>query len=478
MKKTISFMLALEFGLTMGALAQAATITIGPGAGYDFNAIQAGIDAAVDGDTVLVAPGEYVITEPVTFRGKAITVQSEVGREETTIRMDTPADANRGSVVIFENNETATSILDGFTITGGIGLRLWIPEKSEFDWIGGGIAFNASSGTVRNCAIVQNKPKYSGGGVVAPFGSSLNLVNCLVAGNTAAYGGGIACSYGSTVTMTDCIVRDNSVGNDGGGLICVFDNASLVMNNCYIAKNYSGGVGGGVSCLHNASVTMTHCAIAGNTGYNGAAGILIYDQSPATVSNCTIARNRAFAVGGGGVWCGKSSATVTNSIIWGNTAPTGREISLGTGAIFSISYSNVDGGQTGVNVGASTLNWDLGNIDADPYFVDPTNDDFHLKSQAGRWNPESQAWVQDDVTSPCIDAGDPMSPIDWELFPNGGFVNMGAYGGTSEASKTYFGGPICETIIAGDINGDGQVNLVDLEIMALHWTDDEPLTLP
>ena len=71
-----------------------------------------------------------------------------------------------------------------------------------------------------------------------------------------------------------------------------------------------------------------------------------------------------------------------------------------------------------------------------------------------------------------------MSPIGPEFFPNGGFMNMGVYGGTAEASKTYFGGPICETIVAGDINGDGQVNRSDLEIMALHWTDDEPLSLP
>jgi hypothetical protein len=55
---------------------------------------------------------------------------------------------------------------------------------------------------------------------------------------------------------------------------------------------------------------------------------------------------------------------------------------------------------------------------------------------------------------------------------------MGAYGGTTEASKTYFGEPVCETIVAGDINGDGQINRADLEIMALHWTDDVPLPLP
>jgi hypothetical protein len=126
----------------------------------------------------------------------------------------------------------------------------------------------------------------------------------------------------------------------------------------------------------------------------------------------------------------------------------------------------------------AVLNWGEGNINADPCFVDPDNDNYHLMSQAGRWDADSQIWVQDDVTSPCIDAGDPMGPIGWEPFPNGGFVNMGAYGCTPEASKTYFGGPVCETIVAGDINGDGQVNRADLEIMALHWTDDEPLPLP
>ena len=71
-----------------------------------------------------------------------------------------------------------------------------------------------------------------------------------------------------------------------------------------------------------------------------------------------------------------------------------------------------------------------------------------------------------------------MSPIGLEPFPSGGFVNMGAYGGTPEASKAYFGKPVCETIVAGEINGDGQVNRADLEIMAMHWTDDVPLPLP
>jgi len=77
----------------------------------------------------------------------------------------------------------------------------------------------------------------------------------------------------------------------------------------------------------------------------------------------------------------------------------------------------------------------------------------------------------DDVTSPCIDAGNVMSPIGHEPFPNGGVINMGAYGGTAEASKSYFGSPPCETIVAGDISGDCKVDFLDFGLMAFHWLE-------
>ena len=75
-----------------------------------------------------------------------------------------------------------------------------------------------------------------------------------------------------------------------------------------------------------------------------------------------------------------------------------------------------------------------GNIEQDPLFADAANGDFHLKSEYGRWNGTS--WVYDNVTSPCIDTGDPLSPIGDESAANGGRINMGAYGGTQEASKS------------------------------------------
>ena len=72
-----------------------------------------------------------------------------------------------------------------------------------------------------------------------------------------------------------------------------------------------------------------------------------------------------------------------------------------------------------------------GEISQDPFFIDIVNGDYHLKSQTGRWNPNTQSWVMDANTSPCIDAGDPNSDWKAELWPHGKRINMGAYGGTA-----------------------------------------------
>jgi len=117
-----------------------------------------------------------------------------------------------------------------------------------------------------------------------------------------------------------------------------------------------------------------------------------------------------------------------------------------------------------------------GNIDADPLFADPghwddnatpddpsddvwIDGDYHLKSRYGRWDPAANAgaggWVFDSVTSPCIDAGDRGSDFSNEPQPNGGRVNMGAYGNTMEASKSGWN-------IPGDANGDCWNNILDL----------------
>jgi hypothetical protein len=487
MKKTISLLLAFVLNLAIGGLAQAATITIGPGANYDFDTIQFGIDAAMDGDMVLVAPGEYVITEPVTFRGKAITLRSEAGPDETTIRMGTPADPNRGSVVVFDSNETAASVLEGFTITGGIGSSVWVPYESRFARAGGGIVFDASSGTVENCVIVQNRVEdsgagvfcayscsprlfgciikensagVSGGGVLPWYGASLTMTDCTIVGNSAEFGAGLLCEQDSLVTVTDCIFSGNSATGVGGGVMC-YQNSSMTMTHCAIMTNTSQREGGGIASLHG-SATVVNCVIAGNMsvliGYGGGGLACVYPDSSMTISNCTIWRNSATVSSGGGVLCYEGSTMLVNSIVWRNTAARGDEISVANAGTLSVTYSNVGGGQSKVYIAGSTLNWDAGNIEADTLFAKPgywadVNDpnivvepddpnamwidgDYHLKSEAGRWDPISESWIIDDVTSPCIDRGDPNSPVGNEPDPNGNRINMGAYGGTSEASMS------------------------------------------
>lgn len=121
----------------------------------------------------------------------------------------------------------------------------------------------------------------------------------------------------------------------------------------------------------------------------------------------------------------------------------------------------------------------------DGYWDDPSNTpsspwddvwldgDYHLKSEAGRWDPNSQVWVIDSITSHCIDAGDPNDSIGYEPNPNGGRVNIGAYGGIAEASKSTSGivEPVCTEYPAMDFNKDCKVDFEDFAQFAKGWLD-------
>jgi len=279
----------------------------------------------------------------------------------------------------------------------------------------------------------------------------------------------------------------------GGGIQC--RNSSPTIKNCIITKNIAGW-GGGIM-LQESNASVINCLISQNVGWDAAGGIFNWYHSTSTINSCTIIGNKASNVGG--ILCYSSKASVKNCVLWANRSGYDREFGLvnshSAGSSLNVSYCDITGGESSVYVDpTSTLYWGTGNIDADPCLGEPgywdangtpedENDDFwvdsdyHLKSQAGRWKPSSQSWVQDDVTSPCVDAGDPMSPIGLEPFPNGGRVNMGVYGGTVESSKSYFGEPVCETTVAGDINGDCKINFKDFALMALHWLEDSNLGL-
>jgi len=140
-------------------------------------------------------------------------------------------------------------------------------------------------------------------------------------------------------------------------------------------------------------------------------GIFIVESSP-TIRNVTVVQNRH----GVEAYAG-AAPDIVNCIFWHNTA----DDLFGCQARFSCIERGGEG---------------TGNLSRDPLFVDPGENDFHLRSEHGRHWPEHDVWVLDDVTSPCIDAGDPQSVYSREPNPNGGRINLGAYGGTAYASRT------------------------------------------
>jgi hypothetical protein len=424
----------------------------------DFNNIQAAIDDANDGYTILVADGTYTGNgnRDIDFKGKAITVKSENGPKTCIIDCQGfGKDPHRG--FNFHSQEDSNSILQGFTITGGC---------AEY---GGAIRCNGSSPTIKNC-IATNNSASLGGGISINY-SKAKIIDCIIRKNIAYGAGGIRVSnlnISDIVVIMNCIIDGNHTIYFNGGILG------------------SGGAGGGIIVSgggggNNIVITIINCTITGNHGYYNDGGIL-------------------FNTGG----------KVINSIIWGNTGgfqytadeiaisyryktdprhPPAPNVSIenslignGTESDFDFSYPE-DANKIligewihGDPCFASNGHWDPnGTIGGNP--PDTFDDfwiggDYHLKSQAGRFDPNTQTWVQDNVTSPCIDAGDPNSPIGLEPFPNSGKINMGTYGGTAEASKSYFGKPVCTTIVAGDINGDCKVDVLDFEIMLLHWLEE------
>ncbi len=285
MRKIFCAVLIGSFVFTLSAFnTLAATIHIPA----DQPTIQAGIDAAVDGDIVLVAPGTYV--ENIDFLGKAITVQSESGPNATVID-----GGHVTSVVTFTNGETESSLLEGFMIRNGSGT---LDDSDDSIVRGGGIYCYASSPSIDNCTISGNSADNHGGGFACRESSAPTITNCTISGNIADYaGGGIACEEYSSLTITGCTISENSAMNSSGGGICCVQYSSLTVTNCTISENTSDGIGGGIRCAGESSMTVTNCTVSqNNTGSGG--GIHCW-QSFSTITDSTISDNIADRSGGG-----------------------------------------------------------------------------------------------------------------------------------------------------------------------------------
>ncbi len=384
------------------------------------------------------------------------------------------------------------TLLDGVTVTNGYG-----PNQAAS---GGGIhADGAFALTLNNCRIVENLPylagtRYGGG---AYFKSATVVVtNCFFA-NPFVYGADIRYRRGygfyaenADVTVVDCVFtnhRDTTFGyynwgaaihvsggnlsvtdtdfldnkitqgndnNGGGGAVYIQGNTEASFTNCLFrgnevqAGNNRENPGGAIGIYNTGSVTvrLDHCTLLDNSGTYG--GAIYLRDGNLELNHCTVADNYARTAGtrdgqGGAVYVDDGNVTAHNSILWTNLADVrGSDIANEGGVSVAIDYSNLSGdpsGDTYVWDGAATVS--LSNsLTSDPLFASAT--DVHLQSRGGRYDPVTMGFVSDTKNSPAIDAGDPESPFENEPPPSGKRVNLGAYGGTPEASKTQQAGSV------------------------------------
>jgi hypothetical protein len=274
--------LSLSLALLQPATAQSGQVIHVPA---DQPTIQAAINAASAGDTVLVAAGIY--TETINFGGRAITVASEAGPSVTII------DGNQlGSVATFASGEGRASVLSGFTLRNG---------RTSGD--GGGIRTSVTSPTIVSNRIVDNRACNGGGGISVNSGSP--LVQSNVISNNSQSG----CSGGA-----------------GGGILITGAGSAQIFDN-YISGN-SWSSGGGISLFAAGTPVISNNIIIGNrvTGSTGSSGggIDLANHSDALIQQNLIISNTASVRGGGVNWMvpsGRRGPLLVNNTIVGNSSP-------------------------------------------------------------------------------------------------------------------------------------------------------------
>jgi hypothetical protein len=265
------------------------------------------------------------------------------------------------------------------------------------------------------------------------------LVDCVFSGNLATYdnlaGGGGLYNYASSPSLTNCTFAGNHAV-DAGGAMWSYDASSPSLANCILWGNTSGSGNGKQVVNYSGSGKCTlklgYCDIQ-----DGVAGIYNYNGATVVTTGSILMNNPLFVDCSryNGIWSGNASFDSTrcqSTIPVAGAALTpgelaGKWVRPDPNQVFQ--YLVVGNGANTIAVWGDLSTNALGGKS----FVVL---DYHLQSVAGHWETGLQVWTDDPATSSCIDAGNPTSPYANEPMPNGGRVNLGAYGNTPEASKS------------------------------------------
>ena len=405
---------------------------------------QSEIDAASDGDTILVAPGTY--EGNINFNGKNVVVASEyLTTGDTSYISTTIIDAKQsGSVVRFENNETNQAALIGFTITGGYAVK------------GAGIYINSSDPTLKNLYVTSNETYIcnadnyfadaEGGGIYIN-GSTPIIEEVIVQNNISESNGGGLYFANTDTDLTLVTIESNIAANWGGGLFTTTTTSKI--KHCHFGLN-SADRGGAIYAQTFSDLTITNSTIGDNTA-SDEGGAFHNTASTYRLTNITVANNSSDGQGGAYFMNGTATYELMNVINLYNEPQD--FYGANSGNFAKIDYSGVTGVLEGIEMNNSgDVQWGTGNLDdnGEEIFADAGEYCiWELLNDSGSASNQAQYCDAGNPSSIYNDA--PFGPERWCQYQEAGGFNldglditidtssnsqrndMGAYGGPEGA---------------------------------------------